>query len=97
MISLEQIRILEQKVESALARLKELQNENAVLKHENTELKTQVSELNETCSRFEQEEGKIEQGILHVLNRLNTMEDTVQRTLLSDNQASQSKKEPVQP
>ena len=97
MISLEQIRILEQKVESALARLKELQNENAVLKHENTELKTQVNELNETCSRFEQEEGKIEQGILHVLNRLNTMEDTVQRTLLSDNQASQSKKEPVQP
>lgn len=96
MISLEQIRILEQKVESALARLKELQNENAVLKHENTELKTQVNELNETCSRFEQEEGKIEQGILHVLNRLNTMEDTVQRTLLSDNQASQSKKEPVQ-
>ena len=97
MISLEQSRILEQKVESALARLKELQNENAVLKHENTELKTQVSELNETCSRFEQEEGKIEQGILHVLNRLNTMEDTVQRTLLSDNQVSQSKKEPVQP
>ena len=32
-----------------------------------------------------------------MLNRLNAMEDTVQRTLLSDNQASQSKKEPVQP
>lgn len=96
MISLEQIRILEQKVESALARLKELQNENAVLKHENTELKTQVNELNETCSRFEQEEGKIEQGILHVLNRLNTMEDTVQRTLLSENQTAQSESEKKQ-
>ena len=66
MISLNQIRLLEQKIESILDLLAVLQSEKAVLEKENAKLKAEVQELAVKCSRFEQDEEKIEQGILSV-------------------------------
>lgn len=83
MISLNQIRLLEQKIESILDLLAVLQSEKAVLEKENAKLKAEVQELAVKCSRFEQDEEKIEQGILSVLNRLNNMEDAVQHVMES--------------
>ena len=83
MISLNQIRLLEQKIESILDLVSALQIEKAALENQNTKLKAEVQELAAKCSRFEQDEEKIEQGILSVLNRLNNMEDAVQHVMES--------------
>ena len=102
MISLNQIRLLEQKIESILDLLAVLQSEKAVLEKENAKLKAEVQELAAKCSRFEQDEEKIEQGILSVLNRLNNMEDAVQhvmesgRTSGSDEKNAQRRQEAPQ-
>ena len=81
MISLNQIRLLEQKIESILDLVAVLQSEKAVLENQNAKLKAEVQELVAKCGRFEQDEEKIEQGILSVLNRLNNMEDAVQSVM----------------
>jgi len=83
MISLNQIRLLEQKIESILDLVAVLQSEKAVLENQNAKLKAEVQELVAKCGRFEQDEEKIEQGILSVLNRLNNMEDAVQSVMQS--------------
>ena len=92
MISLNQIRLLEQKIESILDLLAVLQSEKAVLEKENAKLKAEVQELAVKCSRFEQDEEKIEQGILSVLNRLNNMEDAVQNVMKSGQSAGGGEK-----
>ncbi len=79
MISLEQIKLLEQKVEQALKKIIVLQNNNATLQTENEELKVEIELLKEQCERLEKDEEKIEQGILNVLDKLNNVEDTVRQ------------------
>ncbi len=80
MISLEQIKLLEQKVEQALKKITELQNEKAQLACENEELKIEAELLKEELERLAQDEEKIEQGILSVLDKLNNVEDTIRQT-----------------
>ncbi len=79
MISLEQIKLLEQKVEQALKKIIVLQNNNTTLQTENEELKVEIELLKEQCERLEKDEEKIEQGILNVLDKLNNVEDTVRQ------------------
>jgi len=81
MISLDQVRLLEQKVEGMLALFSRLKSEKSALEKENGELKTELETLKAKCGRFEQDEAKLEQGILSVLNRLNDMEDAVQNVM----------------
>ncbi len=97
MITLEQIKLLEQKVEAALHKIVELQNENASLKSENEDLQTEIELLQEECKKFVDDESKIEKGILSVIERLNTVEDTVRQTQssLQHNQISENTLEPV--
>ena len=80
MISLDQIQLLGKKVESALIRIVELQNENAELQNKCAELETRNSELSRLVADFEQNQNTIEQGILSVLDRLNSIENTVLQT-----------------
>ncbi len=80
MISLDQIQLLGKKVESALIRIVELQNENAELQNKCAELETRNSELSRLVADFEQDQNTIEQGILSVLDRLNSIENTVLQT-----------------
>lgn len=81
MISLDQVRLLEQKVEGMLALFSRLKSEKSALEKENGELKAELETLKAKCGRFEQDEAKLEQGILSVLNRLNDMEDAVQNVM----------------
>lgn len=81
MISLDQVRLLEQKVEGMLALFSRLKSEKSALEKENGELKAELETLRAKCGRFEQDEAKLEQGILSVLNRLNDMEDAVQNVM----------------
>jgi|WetSurMetagenome_2_1015567.scaffolds.fasta_scaffold193952_2 FtsZ-binding cell division protein ZapB len=77
MISLDQILLLEQKVESAVEKITQLQVENDALRSKCSELSNAVSNKSEQLSSFEKDQNKIENGILKALDRLNSIENTV--------------------
>lgn len=84
MISLDQVLLLQEKVETAVARIGSLKAEVAQLKSENDALRTKCTELTnsltaktEFISALEANQDKIEQGILNALSRLDSLEDAV--------------------
>lgn len=77
MISLDQIQMLERKVESAVTKIAALHELNSILRDKNTELEQANTLLKERISTFETDQGRIEQGILNALDRLNSMESAV--------------------
>ncbi|MBR5966813.1 MAG: cell division protein ZapB [Treponema sp.] len=77
MISVDTIRLLQQKVESAVQKIEQLKAENDALRAERSELTKALSEKSELLSRFSADEKKIEDGILGALNRLDAVENAV--------------------
>ena len=84
MISLDQILLLQTKVETAVQKISALGKEVEQLKAENDALRTKCSELtnaltvkSELVSTLESDQTKIEQGILNALNRLDTVENSI--------------------
>lgn len=84
MISLDQVLLLQQKVESAVAKIAELNQtvaqkeaENAALRSKCVELTNALSAKTEQFSSFQTDQTKIEEGILKALERLNAVESTV--------------------
>lgn len=106
MISLDQILLLQQKVESAVEKISQLQSEISQLNAENDALRTQCSELSNSLSekteqlshkmeliaKFEKDQKTIESGILKALDRLNVIENTVLNSSAPD---ASSKKDDV--
>ena len=80
MISLDQIKLLEQKVDIALKKILELQTVNATLKSKNDDLEIEVALLKEQLELNGHDEELIEKGLLSVIDRLNFVEDTVRQT-----------------
>ena len=77
MISLDQVMLLEQKVESAVAKIQQLEAENDALRSKCTELTNALSAKSEQLSSFETDQNKIELGIRKALDRLNSIENSV--------------------
>lgn len=77
MISVEQILLLQQKVESAVQKIEQLKSENDALRAERSELTKALSEKSELLSRFSDDQKKIEDGILGALNRLDSVENAL--------------------
>ena len=77
MISLDQVVILEEKVESAVAKIQQLNAENAALRSKCLELSNALNAKTELLSTFQNDQGKIEEGILKALNRLNAVENVI--------------------
>lgn len=77
MISLDQVLLLEQKVESAVNKITQLQAENDALRSKCAELTNALSSKSEQLSSFEQDQNKIESGILQALNKLSSIENSV--------------------
>lgn len=77
MISLDQILLLEQRVESAVAKIAQLQAENDALRRKCSELTNALSSKSEQLSTFESDQNKIESGILKALDRLNSIENSI--------------------
>ena len=84
MISLDQVLMLQKKVETAVEKIAFLKGQIEQLKSENDALHTKCAELTkaldektELVSNLEADQSKIEEGILLALNRLNTVENTV--------------------
>ena len=77
MISLDQVLLLEQKVESAVEKIKQLEGENAALRNKCSELTNALSAKTEQLTAFESEQKTIESGIIKAIDRLNSIEHSV--------------------
>jgi predicted nuclease with TOPRIM domain len=84
LISLSQVRLLEQKVENAVTKILQLQKENAELREKCALYESKTNKLAEQVSIFEADQNKIEEGLVSVLNKLNTIEDSINNTHESD-------------
>ena len=90
MISLDQVYLLEQKVESAVEKIQQLQAENDALRSKCNELTNALSAKSEQLSNFESDQSQIENGIKKALDRLNSIENSVLKTASQMNQAAQA-------
>ena len=84
MISLDQVLLLQKKVETAVGtinfltgQIEQLKNDNDALRTKCAELTKALDEKTELVSSLEANQGKIEEGILTALNRLDTVENAV--------------------
>jgi len=77
MISLDQVYLLEEKVESAVAKIQQLQAENDALRRQCSELKNALSSKTEQLNTFSVDQNQIEEGIRKALDRLNSIENQV--------------------
>ncbi len=82
MISLDQVQLLEKKVAAIVAKMNELQKQNTYLLAQNKEFASKNEELYaqnqvlmQKVTTFEADQGRIEQGILNALDKLNAMEN----------------------
>lgn len=96
MISLDKILLLEEKVESAVKKITQLQLENDALRKSCAELTNSLSEKSERLLTYEQEQSKIESGIIKALDRLNTIENSV-LNMQGQGQVSPAQKTEPQP
>ncbi len=90
MISLDQVYLLEQKVESAVEKIQQLQAENDALRNKCTELTNALSAKSEQLSTFESDQSQIESGIKKALDRLNSIENSVLKTASQVNKTGQA-------
>jgi len=77
MISLEQIKQLETRVHSAVARIQSLTAENTTLKDSLSSYEGRIDELEKLVSAFKSEQQEIEAGIIAALSQLDGLEDVV--------------------
>ena len=77
MISIDQVLLLEEKVESAVKKIEQLNAENAALRRKCAELSNAFNAKSEQFSTFQNDQSKIEEGILKALSRLNAVENVV--------------------
>ena len=80
MISLDQVLLLEEKVESAVAKIQQLEAENDALRNQCSELTNALSAKTEQLASFENEQKTIESGIIKAIDRLNSIEHSVLKT-----------------
>ncbi len=76
MLTLDQVRLLENRVEKAVGKITSLTDENTLLRNQLSGLQTRVSELEGLVRTFRDDQGRIEEGILSALDRLSAFEDS---------------------
>lgn len=75
MITLEQIRLLEERVRRAVDRIATLQEENGELRKKTEEYEARVGELEARIDRFTRDQNQIEDGIKKALDSLEELEE----------------------
>jgi septal ring factor EnvC (AmiA/AmiB activator) len=81
MVTLEQVRQLETKIGKAIDYVNRVSSENARLRGELDGSEKRAAELEDTVQRFREEQGRIEEGILAALERLDQFEDAINKGL----------------
>ncbi|MBN1698394.1 MAG: cell division protein ZapB [Spirochaetales bacterium] len=77
MITIQQIKALEQKVNKAVELISLLKKENDVLKNTLEISQSRMKELENLVAQFKNEQAEIEKGIMNTLSKLNQLEDDV--------------------
>ena len=78
MLNLDQVRLLENRVEKAVGKIQSLTAENTPhLRSQLSGLQARVGELEGLVRSFRDDQGRIEEGILSALDRLSAFEDSV--------------------
>ncbi|UTC61887.1 hypothetical protein E4O00_02735 [Treponema sp. OMZ 788] len=75
MLNLDQVRLLENKVERAVQMIKSLHTEKDSLKKEIEARDKRIAELEKLIVTFKDDQSKIEEGIINALNQLSAFED----------------------
>ena len=81
MLSLEQVRLLDAKVAKAVDTVRQLTEENASLRKKLDTNQKRVDELEALVTSFREDQGRIEDGILSALDRLNQFEIAIEKNL----------------
>ena len=81
MLNLEQVKLLETKVANTIEYVQRVTGENAALRKKIDANQKRIDELEVLVSRFNEEQGRIEDGILSALDRLNQFEDAIEKSL----------------
>lgn len=89
MISLEQIQLLEQKVESAVAKILQLTEERDTLHQRCVQLEEENKRLQSNILDFHQDQDRIEQGIIKALDKLNAVENSVLQAVTIQHQVEE--------
>lgn len=82
MISLDQIRALESRVEKAVTLIASLRAENASMRLGLSTAESRVAELEGLVADFQCEQEKIEEGIIAALRKLDSFEDSVHESVI---------------
>ncbi|PKL25598.1 MAG: hypothetical protein CVV47_05965 [Spirochaetae bacterium HGW-Spirochaetae-3] len=77
MISLEQVRALESRVEKAVTLIASLRAENASMRSGLAAAETRVAELEGLVADFQKDQARIEESIVEALHKLDSFEDAV--------------------
>jgi len=81
MVSLEQVKLLESRVTNVIDYVKKVNAENAKLKEKLDSYQKRIEELEVLVHQFKENQGRIEDGILSALDRLNQFEDALESKL----------------
>jgi len=88
MVSLEQVKLLESKVTSTIEYVKKVTVENSKLKEKLDSYQKRIEELEVLVHQFKENQGRIEDGILSALDKLNQFEDALESKLSVDSKPS---------
>jgi FtsZ-binding cell division protein ZapB len=81
MVTLEQIKLLETKVARAIDVVTRITGENAYLKGKLENYQKRIDELEVLIQQFKEDQGRIEDGILSALDRLNEFEAAMENSI----------------
>jgi chromosome segregation ATPase len=81
MVTFEQVKLLETKVAKAIDFVDRVSGENALLRGKLETYQKRIGELEVLIQRFKDDQGRIEEGILSALDRLNRFEADMEQTI----------------
>ena len=81
MVTLEQVKLLDTRVTKTVEYIKKLTDENAALKKKLETGQRRINEMETLINRFREDQGRIEEGILSALDRLNQFEDAIENMI----------------
>jgi len=96
MVSLEQVKLLESKVTNTIEYVKKVTGENIKLKEKLNSYQKRIEELEVLVQQFKENQGRIEDGILSALDRLNQFEDALESKLSNESKLPNENKLPVE-